>query len=151
MDNSFWSCHSSHYTLLHSVDKCGLPQKGYDLQRCHFLQPRQALKLPTAGACLLAVFPQMGSKFFLEGSLSGTSYQLHIAKLHTRNQRQNADKIDLPTASVIELSTPPLKPPLIRWLVRTMDIPGFLLYPGSLNLPVYTTGQRCGWVLDRFH
>lgn len=104
MDNSFWSCHSSHYTLLHSVDKCGLPQKGYDLQRCHFLQPRQALKLPTAGACLLAVFPQMGSKFFLEGSLSGTSYQLHIAKLHTRNQRQNADKIRVPSYHTCSLT-----------------------------------------------
>lgn len=42
-------------------------------------------------------------------------------------------------------STLPLKPPLIRWLVLTLDVSGSLLCPGSLNLTGRTSGQRCGY------
>lgn len=49
------------------------------------------------------------------------------------------------TAFVTQQSTLPLKPPLIRWPVLTLDISGSLLCPGSLNLTGRTSGQRCGY------
>ena len=52
---------------------------------------------------------------------------------------------DLLTAFVMQQSTLPLKPPLIRWLVLTLNVSGSLLCPGSLNLTVCTSGQRCGY------
>lgn len=79
MGISFWG-HSTLYTLLHSLSKCVLPCGGYGLQRCHSLQ--------LEAICWLC-FPQMGSKFFLEGG----SYVLHIARLHTKTRKQSGDKI----------------------------------------------------------